>query len=187
MQHKSNTIRIIAGKYRSRRLHFPDVEGLRPTHDRIRETVFNWLQDGIVDSDCLDIFAGSGAFGFEAASRGANHIAMIDASREVVSALEKNKLLLKADNISIYHTKFQNINTAQLCKHYDIVFIDPPFANEGLIEEAMAWLINHQLITSSSLIYVEAPLKNFKLPDQCHIIKQGNTKTLQYFLVNIDI
>ena len=94
-------LRIIAGSWRSRKLDFPEHDTLRPTPDRVRETLFNWLQADVAGSRCLDLFAGSGSLGFEAASRGAGEVIMIEHDRSVCAALEANRELLGADNIQI--------------------------------------------------------------------------------------
>ena len=94
-------LRIIAGKWRSRKLAFPAQHDLRPTPDRVRETLFNWLQADIPGSCCLDMFAGSGALGFEAASRGAREVVMIEHSRDAAAALAGNIKLLDAANIKL--------------------------------------------------------------------------------------
>ena len=96
-----NSLRIIAGKWRSRKLSFPDVTGLRPTADRVRETLFNWLQDAIQREDCLDLFAGSGACGIEALSRGARHVSFVDKSSVAVQAIRSNLQLLQAEGYAL--------------------------------------------------------------------------------------
>ena len=83
-------LRVIGGKWRGRKLRFSDIEGLRPTPDRVRETLFNWLMHDVQDANCLDLFAGSGALGFEALSRGAGHVTFVDQSRKIVDQLQKN-------------------------------------------------------------------------------------------------
>src|SRR5262245_55604581 len=98
-------VRIIAGKWRGRRLKVPDIEGLRPTPDRVRETVFNWLSPLIPDSRCLDLFAGSGVLGFEALSRGAAYVEMVDQSEAIISLLHQELAMLKAVNVKIYRAK----------------------------------------------------------------------------------
>src|SRR5690606_25651031 len=95
-------VRVIAGKWRSRKLSFPDLDGLRPTADRIRETLFNWLQHDIVQEDCLDLFAGSGACGIEALSRQARHVTFIDSSGKALAAIRSNLAMLGADNASLH-------------------------------------------------------------------------------------
>src|SRR5579863_312833 len=95
-------IRIIGGKWRGRRLKVPDVKDLRPTPDRVRETLFNWLASMVPGAYCLDLFAGSGVLGFEALSRGAAHVVMVDQSVPVVALLKEEAKVLEADNIEIY-------------------------------------------------------------------------------------
>ncbi len=119
-------LRIIAGKWRSRKLAFPQQENLRPTPDRVRETLFNWLQADVPGSCCLDMFAGSGALGFEAASRGAGEVVMIEQNREAVSALTRNIKLLDAGNIRlVIADAVEWLKNNQ--RRFDIVFLHPPY------------------------------------------------------------
>src|SRR5690554_6735429 len=97
----TNSLRVIAGQWRSRRLHFPDLDGLRPTADRVRETLFNWLQERIAYARCLDLFAGSGACGIEALSRGAQFVRFVDVSPLATRALRANLELLGARNYDV--------------------------------------------------------------------------------------
>ena len=127
MAHKeSNTIRIISGKFRSRRLPFPDAKGLRPTPDRVRETLFNWLQKDIHSAVCLDLFAGSGALGFEALSRGAARVVMVDSSPVVVKQLEENTRLLDISDVAIIE-KDVSVSWPTFQERFSVVFLDPPF------------------------------------------------------------
>ena len=103
MANKANRIRIIAGRWRGRKLDFPSIEGLRPTTDPIRETLFNWLQRYLPQANCLDLYAGSGALGFEAASRGARHVLMVEKEAQAIKTLQENKALLQADNVQLMH------------------------------------------------------------------------------------
>ncbi|WP_154224777.1 16S rRNA (guanine(966)-N(2))-methyltransferase RsmD [Marinicella rhabdoformis] len=124
-------VRIIAGTHRSRRIEVQDAKGLRPTTDRVRETLFNWLAHDIYGKNVLDLFAGSGALGFEAASRGALHVDMVDNAEKVVKQLLVNKKALQFENINIQRTfakQFINKNE----KKYDLIFLDPPFDNDDL-------------------------------------------------------
>ncbi len=123
----NNQIRIGAGAWRSRVLRFPDVEGLRPTPDRVRATVFNWLGQTLHGKVCLDAFAGSGALGFEAASRGADEVTLCETDARAVQALRDNARLLQAPNCKIVAAdvfSWLKKNPARL----DVVFCDPPFA-----------------------------------------------------------
>ena len=126
-----NRVRIIGGAFRSRVVEFPDALGLRPTADRVRETLFNWLGQTMTDLDCLDLFAGSGALGFEAASRGAASIVMAENNRSAVEALKRNVALLKAERCEVISTDaLQFIDATD--KKFDVIFIDPPFGSDYL-------------------------------------------------------
>ena len=148
----SGSIRIIAGKHRGRKLPVLMAEGLRPTTDRVKETLFNWLMPYIHNANCLDCFAGAGSLGFEALSRGASKVNLIELNKAAAQQLEQNKTLLKANEISIEHTN--TLNYLEKCtQKFSIVFIDPPF-RKGLIEETVN-LLNNDLLEQDALIYVE--------------------------------
>ena len=157
-----NEVRIIGGKWRGRKLKFPDAKGLRPSQDRARETLFNWISPWIPDSRCLDLFAGSGALGFEALSRGAQHADLIDESAAAFAALTAAKQMLQADGAIV--TRGDAL--AQLGKlarapnrakaRYDIVFVDPPFAST-LAVRALQALVQHELLADQALVYLETP------------------------------
>lgn len=122
----SNRVRIIGGQYRRRLLDFPGSAGLRPTPDRVRETLFNWLGQDLPGWSCLDLFAGSGALGFEAASRGASRVLMIEREREALAALEKNRALLGALQVEVLRADALAW-LASSRETFDLVFVDPPF------------------------------------------------------------
>ncbi|MCC8381200.1 16S rRNA (guanine(966)-N(2))-methyltransferase [Xenorhabdus sp. PB30.3] len=147
-------IRIIGGKWRGRKLPVPDSEGLRPTTDRVRETLFNWLMPVIQGADCLDCFSGSGALGFEALSRYANSATLIEYDRNVAKQLSNNLALLKADNVKvIQNNTLQHLNQAGT--PFDIIFLDPPF-RKGMLEETINLLETNGWLAKESWIYVEA-------------------------------
>ena len=128
----SGTIRIIVGKWRSRRLRFPAAPQLRPSPDAVRETLFNWLQFDLPDSRCLDLFAGSGALGFEAASRGARSVTMVEANPKVARQLEANTQILDAgDIIQVKNAKADEF-LGDADGSFDIIFMDPPFSTDDL-------------------------------------------------------
>jgi len=127
----SNTVRIIGGEYRSRVLHFPDLPGLRPTPDRVRETLFNWLGQRLDGLVCLDAFAGSGALGFEAASRGAARVVMLEQERGAHEALLKNVQALALSGVEVLRRDAQSY-LAGPGEAYDLIFLDPPFAGDLL-------------------------------------------------------
>jgi len=179
-------LRIIAGKYRSRKITFPVIDGLRPTQDRIRETVFNWLQPFIIDSVCLDLFAGSGALGFEAASRGAQYVTFVDSHPDVIAALKENAAKLKIESADFLQDDFQTNRLVQLKKQYDIVFFDPPF-QKNLINNALSFLMRNDLLKSNVLVYIECKKNSFQLPKGWAIKRHRHTKTLEYLLVHLAI
>ena len=125
------TLRVIGGKYRSRLLRVPERPGLRPTPDRVRETLFNWLGQDLSGLACLDLFAGSGALGFEAASRGATRVVLVEKDRAAVAELERNRAALDATQVSIV----SGDATAYLARErgrFDVVFLDPPFRQNAV-------------------------------------------------------
>ncbi|RKS84657.1 16S rRNA m(2)G-966 methyltransferase [Orbus hercynius] len=147
-------IRVIGGKWRGRKLPVLDSEGLRPTTDRVKETLFNWLMPAIHDSTCLDCFAGSGSLGFEALSRGAQHVTMLEKQRATALQLEKNKHLLQSTNCSVVNTDALNWLSQSAKLQFDIVFIDPPF-HQMLTTQAIAHLENGNWLSDNAYIYVE--------------------------------
>ncbi len=151
----SNTLRIIGGEWRSRKLQFIDAPGLRPTPDRIRETLFNWLQGKTHNANCLDLFAGSGALGLEALSRGAKNVVFIEKNAVIANKLKENLALLKADTTVIISDALSYINNETKAKEvFDVIFLDPPY-RLGLIEKSLSNLIEKKLLNESTLIYLE--------------------------------
>src|SRR3990167_10705810 len=130
----NNSVRIIGGKWRGKKISFPPLSFLRPTHDRIRETLFNWMEPYLHDAVCLDLFAGSGVIGFEALSRGAKFVVMVDQDIEVITSLKKNLKTLSAENVEIIQAKIPAKTFKSQQKQFDIVFLDPPYF-EGLRSE----------------------------------------------------
>lgn len=148
-------VRIIGGKWRGRKLHFDAVEGLHPTKDMVRETLFNWLAPTIVDAVCLDCFAGSGAIGFEALSRGAKYVLMIDQNKKVIANLKKNAVILSAKEAEFLLAQAPCATHKIPTHKFNLVFLDPPF-NQGLIAPACEWLKNSDYLAPDVLIYIEA-------------------------------
>ena len=176
----SGLIRIIAGKWRGRKINFPDVQGLRPTPDRVRETLFNWLQNVIGDARCLDLFAGSGALGFEAASRGAAQIDLVELDSSAVKSLQQNAQLLSADNCQIVKSTALGFLSTSV-QRYDIVFIDPPFQANMWTEVADA-LMRNGLLADNAHIYLECPKKHdlANLPPQWKLLKDKVAGDVRY-------
>jgi 16S rRNA (guanine966-N2)-methyltransferase len=149
----ANRVRIIGGQYRRRLLDFPGSAGLRPTPDRVRETLFNWLGQDLPGWTCLDLFAGSGALGFEAASRGAGRVVMIERERAALDALEKNRAVLGANQVDILRADALAW-LANSRETFDLIFVDPPF-DSGLAGTVLAGLAAH--LKSGGQAYIEQP------------------------------
>ncbi len=156
----TNTLRIIGGEWRSRKLSFVDAEGLRPTPDRIRETLFNWLQGRIHGANCLDLFAGSGILGLEALSRGSAQVDFVEKNKTVAKQLEFNLDLLKSD-AKVYQKDALDflLEYKQAKKErgrYNIIFLDPPY-RQNLLEKALNIICDKKngLADENTLIYLE--------------------------------
>ncbi|MCW8831014.1 MAG: 16S rRNA (guanine(966)-N(2))-methyltransferase RsmD [Gammaproteobacteria bacterium] len=175
-------LRIIAGSWRGRKLKFLDREGLRPTTDRVRETMFNWLQMALPGSRCLDLFAGSGALGFEAASRGASKVVMVDSDRETVNMLKAGIDLLSASQVQAVCS--EAIAFLSNCdQSYDIVFIDPPYSVD-VIARCCELLESRQCLSDHAKIVIEcAAGKELKgLPDNWQCVRSKTAGQAGYHL-----
>ncbi len=149
-----NRLRIIGGRWRGRRLGFPDAEGLRPTPDRVRETLFNWLQPVIATARCLDLFAGSGALGLEALSRGAARCTFIERDPVVVAALRENAAMLDAGQSCEVVQADALAWLAGPASCFDIVFVDPPF-RRGLAGPCLNALLDGGWLAPGARVYLE--------------------------------
>lgn len=150
---KAGAVRIIAGRYRGRRISVPARPGVRPTPDRVRETLFNWLGQWLDGLACLDLFAGSGALGFEAASRGAARVVMVEQDRDAFRALERTRELLGIPHVELVREDaFAYL--ARSHERFDVVFLDPPFRQNalGAALEAVA-----ERLAPGGRVYAEAP------------------------------
>lgn len=148
-----NQLRIIGGTWRSRRLDFPDVEGLRPTPDRVRETLFNWLMPVIHGARCLDLFSGSGALGLEALSRGAASVVLLDRDPRVIATLRKHLATLNAEGAVLYQQSALDYLQGESTP-FDVIFLDPPF-RQGLLPPVMELLNTHGWLAPGARIYIE--------------------------------
>jgi len=177
----NNSFRIIAGQWRSRKLNFHPVKDLRPTTDRIRETIFNWLMPVINGTECLDLFAGSGALGFEAASRGAYHVDLVEQHNKVFVSLKQNISLLAAENVSAINDDAMHYITTTDSR-YDIIFLDPPYRLQLL--DKCAGLINESAILKSGAhVYVEHPQQQiFNAPDDWRCARTKTAGNVVYEL-----
>ncbi|MGB7816767.1 MAG: 16S rRNA (guanine(966)-N(2))-methyltransferase RsmD [Methylotenera sp.] len=176
----TNQVRINAGVWRSRLLKFPDADGLRPTPERVRQTVFNWLGQDLTGKNCLDLFAGTGAFGFEALSRNAKNVVMVENSTLAYKSLLQNKTLLNAQNCQILNQDalyFLANNTQK----FDTIFCDPPY-NKGWLDKLLPMLNRH--VSENGLIYTEA---EYALQDgeYWRVIKHGKAGSVYYHLLKL--
>lgn len=177
-------IRIIAGTHRGRKLPVHDIEGLRPTTDRVKETVFNWLMNRIRGSVCLDCFAGSGALGFEALSRGAESVTMIELDNTAANQLQNNLELLKADKGKVIKGDcLQRLQQDFDSNAFDLVFIDPPF-RQGLAEKTIEQIHSRQLLSTGAMIYVEveSELSQLAVPEHWQLLKEKTAGQVRYCL-----
>lgn len=180
----NNSFRIIAGQWRSRKLEFHPARDLRPTTDRIRETVFNWLMPWIEGASCLDLFAGSGALGFEAASRGASEVVLVEQDSKVVNRLRQNIELLAANNVTAARDDaFHFLQTTN--RSFDIIFLDPPYRLE-LLEKCAVAIEQAGILKPSTCIYLEHPSQQkFNPPKQWECLKQKSAGNVNYALYQV--
>ena len=150
-----NELRIIGGIWRSRKLRFPDAPDLRPTSDRVRETLFNWLGQSLEGLNCLDLFAGSGALGFEAASRGARRVVMVDRDSTVCTTLKAHCDLLEARTVQALQMDAQHF-LAGTPEPFDVVFLDPPF-RQSVLPQTCGLLESRGWLAYGARIYIESP------------------------------
>lgn len=185
----AGTLRIIGGRWRTRRITFIESEGLRPTPNRVRETLFNWLAPEIQGSRCLDLFAGSGALSIEALSRGAASVTIVDRSKSVIDRIERQ---LEALDASGSHGAVQFVVSDALrwidsepaaASPFDIAFIDPPF-REDLAARCCARLASSALLRAGALAYIESAerIVPADLPGTWEIVRQKRANQVHYCL-----
>lgn len=180
---KAGSVRIIAGKYRGRKLPVIMAEGLRPTTDRVKETVFNWLMPYLFDAKCLDCFAGSGSLGFEALSRGAVSVEFFELNKQASLQISNNIKLLQADEAKVSTGSCLQLLPTKTSAQYDLVFIDPPF-RQGLVKETAQLLEQENTLAEDAVIYleVEAELSQLELPSNWQLIKEKVAGQVAYRL-----
>jgi 16S rRNA (guanine966-N2)-methyltransferase len=176
-------VRIIGGQWKRSKLSVLDKPGLRPTPDRVRETLFNWLGQDLSGLRCLDAFAGSGALGFEAASRGAQDVLLVEQDTHLIATLQSNKTRLKANTIRIQSGDGIAILRSLPKASIDVIFLDPPFDSGLYLEAIQAATV---AISLQGAIYLEAPESwdDEKLaPLGLHVIKQGKAGAVHFYLL----
>ena len=176
-------IRIIGGKWRSRKISFREAPGLRPTGDRIRETLFNWLGINIDGAHCLDLYAGTGILGLEALSRGASTCTALENNPTVIKQLHVNRDQLEADLFIITADSIKFLQHKNSGRVFDIVFVDPPFS-KTLHIESCGLLENNGWLAPDALIYCELPAKGnlFATPPSWRIEKDKIASGVRYML-----
>jgi 16S rRNA (guanine966-N2)-methyltransferase len=180
-------LRIVAGKWRSRLLDIADVDGLRPTAERIRETLFNWLAPRIHAARCLDLFAGTGALGLEALSRGASEVVFVEKSRVAASTLRANIKVLEAAGADVRQIDAIEFLRANAEQPFDIVFLDPPFAAD-MLHDLCRLLDKAGLVTAGSLVYLEDDRARppVDLPEGWSLSKSKATGNVRYSLAQVE-
>ncbi|MEM8496913.1 MAG: 16S rRNA (guanine(966)-N(2))-methyltransferase RsmD [Pseudomonadota bacterium] len=183
----NNTVRIIGGRWRRRKLEFPPIEGLRPTPDRVRETVFNWLQAELHGARVLDAYCGSGVLGLESLSRGAVEATFIDSSSKVCRQLKQHVDTLEANNAVIHKQAVLNWieDAASECISFDIVFIDPPYDTD-LLQASIDAILAAGLLATHGLLYTEFESDSEPLlPDQLSVCKTLDAGNNRYILARL--
>jgi 16S rRNA (guanine966-N2)-methyltransferase len=178
----SNKVRVIGGQWRSRLLTFSDTPGLRPTPVRIRETLFNWLQHDIIGSRCLDLFAGSGALGIEALSRGARNVIQVEQDAGACQSLRANKVQLSAQKLEVIEMDVEQYLQTERAV-FDLVFLDPPFG-QGLAEVTCQKLAAGAWLENQAKIYIETE-RSWDLvdtPDNWQLLKDKQAGDVRYQL-----
>ncbi len=185
-------VRLIGGQWKRSKLPVPPVEGLRPTPDRVRETLFNWLGQDLTGLRCLDLFAGSGALGLEAASRGAKEVVLVERDAQLVKALRQHVLRLGAKQVQIHAgDALQWLGGTH--RGWDVVFLDPPFGdaanawNEALFRDVMVRV--HPSLRAGAMIYLEAgrPWQEADLPAlPWRLHRHGKAGAVHYHLFVLD-
>ena len=181
-----NSVRIIGGGWRGRRVSFPDIPGLRPTPDRVRETLFNWLQERIAGARCLDLFAGSGALGLEALSRGAKELVFVEQAVAAARALQEQLIRFGGQA----RAQVAEMGAARYLRSvpqaFDIVFLDPPFGRDALAEY-VPMLDEGQWLKPGALVYLENEKKAGvpPLPAHWQLLKSKSAGEVGYHLARV--
>ena len=179
----TGSLRIVAGNLRGSRLGVPDVKGLRPTSDRVRETLFNWLAPVIVGARCLDLYAGTGALGIEALSRGASHCVFVERERGLCELLWQNLVRLRVAEARVVNDDAQGFLAAPApAEAFDLVFLDPPFS-ANLWTAAAQRLEQAGWLSAGAFVYVEMPTgAEFESPVGWNSYREGQAGAVHFAL-----
>ena len=179
-------LRIIGGKWRGRKLEFLELPDVRPTLDRVRETLFNWLMFPIRDAVCLDLFSGSGALAFEAVSRGAQGATVVDVDPVVGEQIRNEARRFDTDQITVVTASVEKF-FGTCSQPYDVIFLDPPY-KRALLEKTLTLIAtSHCVPEQGAYVYVECRKgTQFTIPEDWQILRQSHTAHIQYALAAID-
>ena len=179
-------VRITSGEWKNRNLEVPDIDGLRPTSERVRETLFNWLMPSIHKSVCLDLFAGSGSLGFEALSRGAKHCTFVEKSKLAFSQIKTTRTSLNAVNSEVHNCDAIDFLSSVHNHNFNLVFLDPPFSDDYLISSIES-IHEYQLVSRGGYIYIEFNKNNdlFDLPDNWSVIRKKIYGNVCFILIEV--
>lgn len=185
--HYPGRIRIVSGIWRNRFLKVANLENLRPTSERIRETLFNWLAPDIENAQCLDLFAGTGSLGFEALSRGASSVTFVENSKLANSYLHETAKLFGAINLNIYNQEAMVFLKSKVNQTFNLIFLDPPFADNSLTD-VLGLLYHSQWLSPDAKIYVELDIKQEfpVLPENWAITHQKNIGKVCFALIKVN-
>ena len=175
---KSNRVRIVGGAWRSRMLPFPDVPGLRPTPDRVRETLFNWLGQLMDGKVCLDLFSGSGALGFEALSRGAKQVVMVERDAKVARSLSANAATLNAENCELVVADALKFLDREM-RRFDVIFVDPPY-DLHFLPRVLPMLLAR--LNEDGMVYAESDTP-LEVGPEWQVWRSGNAGQVHYYLL----
>jgi len=178
-------LRIIAGEWRGRILTFPDNPGIRPTPDRVRETLFNWLQPTIAGVYCLDLFAGSGALGLEALSRGASHVDFVEREQKSARAIGEHLELLKSDRGEVFREDAFLFLEKRDLSPYNLIFLDPPF-NKDMLEKVFL-LLDRSVLSPKLRLYIEVEqgADELQIPSGWGVARKGDAGQVRYMLLEV--
>ena len=179
-------VRITSGEWKNRNLEVPDIDGLRPTSERVRETLFNWLMSSIHNSVCLDLFAGSGSLGFEALSRGARHCTFVEKSKLAFRQIKTTRTILNAMNSEAHNCDAIDFLSSVHNHNFNLVFLDPPFSDDYLISSIES-IHEYQLVSRGGYIYIEFNKNNdlFDLPDNWSVIRKKIYGNVCFILIEV--
>ena len=178
-------LRIVGGSLRGRKWSFPEVQGLRPTPDRVRETLFNWLAPHIAGMRVLDLFSGSGALGFEALSRGATSATLVESDRTAAANLKSTAERFQLAAASVIHGDALGTLQAAAAGSFDLILLDPPFA-ANLLTPAMALIAQRQLLAPGGFCYIEMAADSAlpPLPQGWQLHRSGKAGEVGYHLLH---